>query len=557
MTPRELMEAFGVLAEAPDGVKRLRELVLQLAVRGKLLPQVEGEEPAGVLLERALEDRSWRVEEREPKLKPDAAIAALGGLVPTPEGWTECRLVEVAQLVNGRAYAQDELLDQGTPVIRIQNLNGGTNWYYSDLTVPDRQYCGEGDLLFAWSASFGPYFWRGARAIYHYHIWKLVLSPALDKRFFFNVLSNLTESVRGQSHGLAMLHMTKSKMEQWPVLLPPLAEQHRIVAKVDELMAFLDKLEAAKTARDATRKALRDAVLAALREADSPDDVDLAWGRIAEQMDELFAEPEDVAPLRQAVLQLAVRGRLVRQVKGDEPVSKLLERIGKAKKRMAVERRVRIEQTELPLGDDEVPFSLPDGWKWCRNEQVCWQITDGTHYTPTYVSHGVPFLSVKDMSGGVLDFTNTRYIAPAEHETLAQRCRPERGDMLLTKVGTTGIAVEVDTDQAFSLFVSVALLKGFPDHILPKYFQHVLNSPVVKRQSAEGTEGIGNKNLVLRKIRSFAIPIAPVEEQHRIVAKVDQLMALLDKLESRLREAKRLQAAFAAAAVHHLHLVGD
>jgi type I restriction enzyme S subunit len=161
--------------------------------------------------------------------------------VPSESGWRRVTLGEVLTLINGRAYKQDELLEQGTPVIRIQNLNGGDNWYYSDLTLPDDKYCDNGDLLFAWSATFGPYFWSGSRAIYHYHIWKIVPSPGLDKNFAFHLLQSITERVKASGRGISMIHMTKAGMEAWEVDLPPLDEQRRIAAILDKADALRRK----------------------------------------------------------------------------------------------------------------------------------------------------------------------------------------------------------------------------------------------------------------------------------------------------------------------------
>ena len=147
--------------------------------------------------------------------------------------WCSTSFGHVATLINGRAYKKSELLDKGTPVLRIQNLNGGDRWYYSDLQLPPDKYCDRGDLLFAWSASFGPYIWDGAKSIYHYHIWRVVPGPKLDKRFAYYLLENLTRSVRDAAHGVAMLHITKGKMEAWKISLPPLSEQKRIAAILD------------------------------------------------------------------------------------------------------------------------------------------------------------------------------------------------------------------------------------------------------------------------------------------------------------------------------------
>jgi type I restriction enzyme S subunit len=146
------------------------------------------------------------------------------------KGWRRVSLGEVLTLINRRAYKQDELLEQGTPVIRIQNLNGGDKWYYSDLKLPDDKYCENGDLLFAWSATFGPYFWSGSKGIYHYHIWKIVPSKNLDKNFAFYLLQSITERVKASGRGISMIHMTKAGMEAWEVNIPPLDEQRRIAA---------------------------------------------------------------------------------------------------------------------------------------------------------------------------------------------------------------------------------------------------------------------------------------------------------------------------------------
>lgn len=170
-----------------------------------------------------------------------------------PVGWERKKLGECARLINGRAYSQDELLEEGTPVVRIQNLNGGDRWYYSNLHLPEEKYCVDGDLLFAWSASFGPYIWRGPKSIFHYHIWRVLPYENLDRKFAFYLLGWITERVKAAARGVAMLHMTKAGMEDWEVLLPPVSEQRRIAAILDqadvlrakrrEALVLLDELQ--------------------------------------------------------------------------------------------------------------------------------------------------------------------------------------------------------------------------------------------------------------------------------------------------------------------------
>ena len=147
----------------------------------------------------------------------------------------EVTLGDCLRFINGRAYSQNELLDAGTPVIRIQNLNGGDRWYYSNLNLPENKYCDYGDLLFAWSASFGPYIWNGKKSIYHYHIWKIETTKKIDKTFAFYLLQSITQKIRNASHGVSMLHMTKSGMEAWKIKLPSLAYQMKFVDFINQL----------------------------------------------------------------------------------------------------------------------------------------------------------------------------------------------------------------------------------------------------------------------------------------------------------------------------------
>ena len=157
-----------------------------------------------------------------------------------------------------------------------------------------------------------------------------------------------------------------------------------------------------------------------------------------------------------------------------------------------------------------MPFDIPASWQWRYLADVCFLITDGAHHTPQYQESGVPFLSVKDVSSGTIDFSSTSNISEDAHRELCKRCPPELGDILLTKVGTTGIAVTIDDSREFSIFVSLSLLK-FSQHNLDRnYLKHLINSPFVRQQSSDNTQGIGNKNLVLRLISRFTVPSPPL-----------------------------------------------
>ena len=245
--------------------------------------------------------------------------------------------------------------------------------------------------------------------------------------------------------------------------------------------------------------------------------------------------------LKKSILQEAVQGKLVPQDPNDEPASVLLERIRAEKEQLIKEGKIKRDKHESVIFrrdnsyyekmngierciDDELPFEIPESWEWCRLGTILQKLTDGTHSTPKYAASGIPFISVKDISSGKISFESTKFISEEEHELLASRCDPHRDDILLTKVGTTGIPVLVDTDRPFSIFVSVAQLR-FSTELLDKCFLiYLLKSPLVQTQCRENTKGVGNKNWVMRDIANTLICIPPLAEQKRIQASLANVL---------------------------------
>ena len=245
--------------------------------------------------------------------------------------------------------------------------------------------------------------------------------------------------------------------------------------------------------------------------------------------------------LKKSILQYAVQGKLVPQDPTDEPASALLERIRAEKEQLIKSGKIKRDKHESVIFrrdnsyyervdgierciDDEIPFEIPESWEWCRLGTILQKLTDGTHSTPKYTARGIPFISVKDISSGKISFERTKFISKTEHELLASRCDPHRDDILLTKVGTTGIPVLVDTDRPFSIFVSVAQLR-FSTELLDKFFLiYLLKSPLVQTQCRENTKGVGNKNWVMRDIANTLICIPPLAEQKRIQASLANVL---------------------------------
>ena len=275
--------------------------------------------------------------------------------------------------------------------------------------------------------------------------------------------------------------------------VPPLAEQKRIVEKIEELLPLVERYEK-------------------------------AWARL-EELNKKF--PLD---MQKAILGQAIQGKLVEQRAEEGTGQELFEAIQEEKQKLIEEGKLKKQKALPEITEEEIPFEIPETWKWVRLGELLYKLTDGAHSTPKYTEEGIPFISVKDLSSGYLNFDSCKYITEEEHSILFNRCNPEFGDILLTKVGTTGIPVIVDTDKQFSLFVSVALLKFNQLKLSNIFLKYLINSPLVQIQAKENTKGVGNKNWVMRDIANTIIPLPPLDEQKRIVEKIEELLPLVEKL---------------------------
>ena len=278
-------------------------------------------------------------------------------------------------------------------------------------------------------------------------------------------------------------------------------------------------------------------------------------GRLLAHYEKIADAPDAIPRLRRFILDLAVRGKLVEQDPNDEPASELLKRIAAEKTQLAKGSSSRGRRFDGRARTEVFEFALPRGWILSTLGSVALKITDGAHKTPTYVGSGVPFVSVKDFSAGSLNLSNTRFITEKEHSLLYKRCDPKRGDILIGRIGTLGRAVLVDTDDEFSLFVSVGLIRFSHENIVPEFFRTLLNSPLVEDEFDRIKIGGGThtNKLNLGDLQTVALPIPPLAEQHRIVAKVDELMALCDRLETARTERETTRDRLAAAGLARLN----
>ena len=249
--------------------------------------------------------------------------------------------------------------------------------------------------------------------------------------------------------------------------------------------------------------------------------------------------------LKASILQYAIQGKLVEQRAEEGTGEELFQEIERKREVMKKEEIIKKDKrTNSIINFQEVPFDIPENWMWVTLGSILNKLTDGTHKTPKYTSTGVKFVSVKDMSNGFLSLENTKYISEEEHKELYARCNPEKGDLILSKVGTTGVPAIVDTTEPFSLFVSVALLKFDCKCIDVEFLYYMLMSPLVQAQATENTRGVGNKNWVLDAIASTMVVLPPLVEQKRIVAKIEELLPLVDRYAASYEKLEQFNAKF-------------
>jgi Restriction endonuclease S subunits len=484
----------------------LKNSILQLAIQGKLVEQRAEEGTAKELLEKIAAEKKQLIQEG--KLKKQKTLPAINEEeIPfdIPDSWEWVRLAEIGEIVGGGTpktgssefwnggdipwltpadmkFVPGKYVKSGERSITEQGLKGSSARLMPKGTIIYSSRAPIGYIAIAENALATN---QGFKSLVPYEV-------SINEYMYYCLISRTNEII-GRASGTTFKEISGSEFGLSVVPLPPLEEQKRIVSKIEELTPYVEKY-------------------------------DVAYSEV-EELNKKF--PED---MQKSILQYAIQGKLVAQRKEDGTAEELYQQIQEDKKKLIEEGKIKKTKALPEITEDEIPFDIPENWKWVRLGNLLNKLTDGTHSTPKYTVTGVPFISVKDVSGGKMDFSNTKFISQEEHDSLYKRCNPERDDILLTKVGTTGIPVIVDSDQEFSLFVSVALLKFNTDLIFNKYFMYAIKAPVVQIQARENTRGVGNKNWVMRDIANTILPLPPLNEQKRIVDELEKLLPYTKQL---------------------------
>ena len=287
---------------------------------------------------------------------------------------------------------------------------------------------------------------------------------------------------------------------------------------------------------------LNNAAIAQLLTTREPNDFSKHWQSICDNFDLLYSVPENIGKLRQAILQLAVQGKLVPQDSSDEPASVLLEKIKAEKERLVMEKKVERSKPLLPIETDKVLFDLPNLWTWIRLGQVVKSIRYGTSKNCSYQPNGIPVLRIPNLVNGSIKKEDLKFTTLSEREF--QELRLVKDDLLMVRsngskslVGRTAV-VSSDVD-GYAYAGYLVRLRIFLEYVCPKYLHLSLETHLIREQieiPIRTTSGV--KNINSTEVANLLLPLPPYKEQKRIVAKVEQLMALCDKLEAQLTQSQ-------------------
>jgi len=599
--------------EQAYGIKKLRELILELAVRGKLVSQDPKDEPASVLLEKIAEEKQRLIdvgEIKKQKVLPE--IESNEKPFAIPETWSWVRLAQISNANTGFAFKSTEYKEKGTLVLRVININVDTsinlsNNKYIDPVLAKKTYAKfslkDGDILLVMVGGslgkIGVVSSDVLPAVLNQNMWKLDTFSGINGKYFVTGIKYINRNqitITKSTHG----HLAQGVYMDKLFPLPPLAEQHRIVAKVYELMALCDQLEQEQADHQATHQTLVKTLLngftlrqASLRQAQGdrsstvyalrptaqdnrsnivhPEPVEgkLVEGMpvegrfaeetttadyfnqfIAEHFDTLFTTEDSIDQLKQTILQLAVMGKLVPQNPKDEPASVLLEKIAQEKAKLIEEGKIKKQKALAEITEDEKPFELPEGWEWIRLSNALMFISD-YHANGSYqiLKKNVQLLDDEDYAI-MLRTTNFsdrnresyKYISEDAYNFLS-KSKVFEGDIIMNKIGDPGASYFVDDrGKPMSLAMNLFLLRAMTGLVSEYAFLYLRANYDYVRSFAGGTS---TQTITKDAVNNLIFQFPPIKEQHRIVTKVNQLLSLCDTLKANLNQAQTTQTQLA------------
>ncbi|MBU0710985.1 restriction endonuclease subunit S [bacterium] len=545
-----LFDHFEKLLDAPNSIKKMRELILQLAVQGKLVPQNPSDEPASELLKKIKAEKQKLIAEGKiQKDKPLPPIRPEEIPYKLPKGWVWCRIPEVT--IN---FGQKKP-DKKFTYIDVSSINKERGIISNELDIlqpneaPSRARKIVKSKCIIYS-TVRPYLLNIAIIERDFEFEPIVstafyvMNPlgGINERYLYFYLRSLifTNYVESKMIGMAYPAINDSQMRMGIFPIPPIQEQHRIVAKVDQLMALCDELEMLKDKRDRKRLLMNKAALFTLLNSQTPEEFAGHWQRIVDHFTEFYRIPENVAELKKAILLLAVQGRLVPQDPNDKPATELLKKIKAEKQKLIAEGKIKKEKPLPPIQPDEIPYELPKGWVWCRFGNIITLRHGHQFRNYDFVKDGIPVIKITQCkTDGTLDLSNCDYIDRSRNDEFKEYLI-QKDDLLMALTGgTLGKITRVKIDYGI-VVQNYRVGNFFPleRYLLKDYAEIILKSGLFQDLVVNQINQNAQPNIGKDKINYLLISVPPINEQHCIVTKVDELMRLCDDLEKGLTKSQ-------------------
>ncbi|EIL1352919.1 restriction endonuclease subunit S [Salmonella enterica subsp. enterica serovar Enteritidis] len=544
------------------GIKKLRELILELAVRGKLVPQDSNDEPASVLLERITAEKAELVKQGKiKKSKPLPEISEEEKPFELPEGWEWVRLGDIGETNIGLTYSPNNIKETGTPVLRSSNIQNGILDFtdlvrVSGMEIKSSSYVEDGDLLICAR--------NGSKAL----VGKNALINSLSEPMAFGAFMAIfrcnynnyvkifldSPSFRRNLDGVdttTINQITQSNLKHTLIPFPPEIEQEKIKNTVFELISLCDQLEQhSLTSLDAHQQ-LVETLLTTLTDSQNAEELAENWARISEHFDTLFTTEASIDALKQTILQLAVMGKLVPQDPNDEPASELLKRIAQEKAQLVKDGKIKKQKPLPPISDEEKPFELPDGWEWCLFEDVVdiqSGITKGRNLANRKLI-SIPYLRVANVQRGYLDLSEVKEIDIPEEEK--DKYHVIKGDLLITEGGdwdTVGRTTVWCHDWYIANQNHVFKGRIIGQDIDPYWLETYMNSPYSRDYFASASKQTTNLASINKtQLRGCPVAIPPSSEADKIMLKLNDFNELCEKLKLKIQSAQQTQLHLADA----------
>lgn len=549
-----LLEEFSTIFDRPEKVKKLREYILSLAVRGKLIEQDENDEPASVLLERIREEKDRLVKEK--KIKKEKPLPEINeDEIPyeLPKGWEWVRIGEIVSFNIGKTPNRKNSVyweDGRYPWVSISDMEHGKVIFNTKEKVSkvglDECFKGilspKGTLIMSFKLTIGKMSILGMDALHNEAI--VSIYPYIDemKLFLFKLLNGF-ELTSGTKDAIMGKTLNSQSMKNILIALPPLNEQKRIVEKVDYLMEFCDKLEAQLEKKVKYGSLSAKSVLNGVSNCSFYEELEESLKFTIDNFKDLTLADGAIGELKNAILSLAIKGKLVPQDESDEPASVLVDRIREEKERLVKDKKIKKEKLLPEISEDEIPYEVPKGWEWKKLGEL-FNISRGSSPrpkgSPLYWSnertkyHWITISDITKKSKGNI-LVDTEEFLTEEGSKLSRYA--EKGEIIVTISGSTvGKSSILGLDGY--IYDGLAVIKNInKNEILRDYIFVFLLA--WRNKINQQSEGSAFPNINTDKLNKIAIPIPPLNEQKRIVEKVDKLMNICDELELRIEKNKK------------------